>query len=869
MATLVRICHAADTPAARKSGRIQSATARQSTHSLARPQGPAAASAAGLLTGDQDRLAVLAAPVLSPAASLESPARSTSRDNGRCARRYARRVGRGLAPIVLGALTGRRLPITRGTLRVDGLEAPITIRRDAWGIPHVDARTDADAWFGLGFCQGQDRAFQLETVVRVVRGTLAELIGPVVLGVDRFARRIGFARAGEAQLPLIPASVRPAIDAFARGVNAGRGRGLPRRPHEMLLLRGRMTDWTAADVLGLLKLEALLLATNWDLELARLRVLTEDGADALADLEPSYPSWHPVAVPPGALAGTAVARLAEDVAATARVAAVGGSGGSNNWALAPSRTATGRPILANDPHLNPAVPAQWYLAHLRTPEWAIGGASFVGGPAFPVGHNGFAAWGVTAGFADVTDVFVEEVGPDGASVREGDAFVPCDVRVERIAVKGQAPVEDRVLVTRRGPIVAPGDGGERGAISFRATFMDPRPAEGLLALHRVRSFDEFRSAFARWREVSLSVVYADAGGTIGYQLIGEVPRRGGRDPRLPGTGASGGSGWLDEPVPFDEMPTAKDPPTGYVATANAKPTVEGETPDIGVDFADGYRLARIVERLAERRDWDAASCARLQMDVASIPWRELRPLVLPAASDDPALAEAHLLLASWDGEASAGSVGAALFELFVADLCARVAQVRAPRAYRWALGAGLDGLTVVSLFAARRVGHLVRVLRERPEGWCGRPWPELIRASLGASWSELRACARGGRLPTWGELRPLTLRHAFSGRRPIDRAFDLGPFSWGGDANTVAQAAADPQAPTSNPLAVPTVRAVIDVGEWDEARFVLPGGQSGNPCSPHYDDQLEAWKRGEGVPLAWSEHAVARATKEELRLEPA
>jgi len=773
-------------------------------------------------------------------------------------------VGRGLAPILLGALLGRRLPVTRGALRIDGIGGAVTIRRDRWGIPHVDAASDADAWFALGFCEGQDRAFQLESLLRVGRGTISALVGPIGLPVDRLSRRIGFANVARAEVELVDAGVRATLEAFARGVNAGRTSGLRRRPHELALLRGQMTPWTAADVVAVLKLQSFALSSNWDIELARLHVLLADGPEAVRDLDPTYPAWQPVAVPPGATAA-GLAPQVQGVAAA--LTGLTGAGGSNNWALAVSRTATGRPLLANDPHLAPVVPSPWYLAHLRTPEWSIAGAAFVGGPAFPIGHNGHGAWGVTAGLADTTDLFIEEIGPGGTSVREGDAFVPCEVRVERIEVKGASPVQERVLVTKRGPVVGPALSGEVHALSLRATWLDPAPAEGLLALHRVRSFDEFRRAFARWREVSLNMVYADPSGTIGYQLIGEVPRRLAGDGSMPLEGRSAGVGWRADAVPFEEMPHASDPPSGYLATANTKPQVEG--PDLGVDFIDGYRLARIVERLGERRDWDADATRKLQMDVASIPWRELRATMLESIAGDAALADAVALLAPWDGQVAASSPAAALFELFVADLSVRVAQLRAPKSYRYALGTGFDAIVPFTVLAARRVGHLVRILRERPEGWCGHPWQELIRASMAAAWASLRDRGTGGHLPGWGEIRPLTLRHAFTGRRPIDRAFDLGPFPHGGDANTVAQAAVDPLAPTSNPLAVPTVRTVIDVGKWDDARFVLPGGQSGNPCSRHYDDQLPLWRRGDAVPMPFSEEAVAKATKETLRLEPA
>jgi penicillin amidase len=339
-----------------------------------------------------------------------------------------------LPRLLLRLLLGRRLPRTRGTLAVPSLRGPVRVRRDRWGIPHIEAGDDLDAHFGVGFCHGQDRAFQLEVLLGTVRGTLAELIGPAGLPVDRLSRRIGFFHAAGRQWPVLDADVRAMLEAYARGVTAGATLGSPRRAHEFVLLRAGPTPWTPLDSVGMLKLVSFTLCSNWDVELARLQVLAYDGPEALAAIDPAYPAGHPVTAPPGQAAGPALDRLAEELGAFLSIARPGG--GSNNWALGPGRTATGRPLLANDPHLDASLPPHWYLTHVRTPSWAAAGATFLGGPAVVAGHNGHAAWGVTAGLVDNTDFFREQVGPDGASVRAGDRFVPCPVREEVIRGRG-------------------------------------------------------------------------------------------------------------------------------------------------------------------------------------------------------------------------------------------------------------------------------------------------------------------------------------------------------------------------------------------------------------------------------------------------
>jgi penicillin G amidase len=744
-------------------------------------------------------------------------------------------------------LMGRRLPLTSGTLSVAGLSSPVTVRRDRYGIPHVRAESDLDAFFALGFCQAQDRSFQLEMLLRASRGTLAELVGEEGLAVDRPSRRIGFARAARAQLAALGERERAALEAYAAGVNAGR-----RRPHELALLRRAPTPWTAADALGALGLVSLGLAGNWDMELGRLRVLELDGPEALRAVDPSYPSWLAVTAPPGHPAGTAADRLAQDVSALATVV---GGGGSNNWALAGSRTASGRPLVANDPHLSPTLPAFWYLVHLSTPEWEVAGASVVGAPGAAVGHNDVVAWGVTNSGADVVDLYLVEDGSES----DNDGI---QVMEEVISVRGERDVVERVVVTPRGPVVSPSD-GESPAIAMRATYLEEVPLAGILDAPRARSWAQLRDAFADWPGAPLNLVGADAEGTIGWKVVGAVPRR-----------PESVSGLMPQPasapeweglIPFAEMPGLEAPAEGFVATANNKPVPDGAGPWIGADWMDGYRVQRISEALTEREDWDVESVLALQRDVRSLPWRDMRESVLGAPREDPAARRAAELLEGWDGEMAPDSVPAALFSLFVADLARRAAAARAPRSVEWALGRGSSPIVPWTYVGLRQTGHLARLLRERPEGWFEDGWDAAVAASLAAAVAQLDASGAA----TWGALRTLTLRHPLGGRPPFQRAFNLGPIPYGGDTNTVAQASNPPLDPTGDPLYVATLRIVMDVGDWDSSRVALAGGQSGNPLSPHYRDLFDHWRRGEAVPLAFSEAAVASATVSTLVLEPA
>jgi penicillin amidase len=757
-------------------------------------------------------------------------------------------------------LLGKRLPIVSGDVAIPGLRAPIVIRRDRYGVAYIEAQSDDDAFYGIGFCHGQDRAFHAELYVRCARGTLAEVIGEEMLDVDRLSRRIGFARIAEAQLAVCAPHVRAQMESYARGINDGVAHGLARKPHELAILGSDPVTFRASDSLAVLQFFAFALSSNWDAELARLEVLRADGRDALLALEAADPSLlrderleRDLDLLEGASTFAAAANHAVRVA--------GAGAASNNWAIAPSRTKSGRAIVCGDPHLAPTLPAPWYLVHVRTPTWAMSGASLVTQPIVSYGHNERVAWALTAGHVDNTDLFVERLGPDGTTVREGDRFVTCEARDEIIRVKSAPDVRERVLVTPRGPIVSPAL-GKKHVLSLRGTWMAARPVGGY-DTWRARSVEEARRSFTSYPATSENRVFADVDGGIAWQMVGDAPVRKRGSGLLPMIGWDRASGWEDDPVPFDDMPRAIDPKEGFVASANQLPRHDGKR-FFGADWLDDRRYRRIVERLAERTDWDVASCAALQLDRTSIAWRELRDAVLPHAAG-----EARSLLGAWDGVVAPDSAAAAVFELFFAEMMVRVARAKAPNAWRAAIGEGTNAVLVHGIMALRRVDHLVRLLREKPDGWFTRGWQAEMHDAFTAAIDTLRREAGADpRDWEWGRVRPLVLRHPFGAKRPFDRIFDLGPIAVGGDVTTIPQASVDFADPLGDPIGVANLRMVVDVGAWENGRYVLAGGQSGNPLSPHYADMLPLWERGEGVPIAWSPASVLAAARNTLRLVP-
>lgn len=811
----------------------------------------------------------------------------------------------GLAQGLLRLVLGRRPPRVEGVETREGLVDSVTIRRDGWHVPHISATCERDAWFALGFCQGQDRPWQLELFKRLAAGRLAALVGPDGLALDRLMRRLGLHRAAAAQLEASPPPVRRSLEAFAAGVEAGMGpAGCPRRPHALAMLGAKPSPHTATDIVAAFKLVGFLLSANWYDELIRLQVLIRDGQEALERVDPAGAgAGLPGAVwPPGEAAGPTVDGLLESLTLLRRWIPVGG--GSNSWVLDGSRTATGRPLLANDPHLPPTLPSFWYLAHLETPELSIAGATFAGAPAFGAGHNGHGAWGITAGHADDTDLFLQLVS--GTRVWTGQEWAEAEVRSEEIDVRFGADVVERVLVTGHGPLVSPAlDLGEAGSgladarahlrrdradagesphpldalgsepvrygLSICGMAMDTGPLEGFLTAHRARSLDEFRESFAHWPGMSLSLVWADTSGTTGWQLVGELPVRGIGHGAVPLPAWQLGVGWTGR-VPFAAMPHGRDPAAGLLATANNQPVPHADARAfLGVDFLDSYRLAAIIERLRERHDWDVPATRALQRDNRSLVWRDLADTVLAVdPGDDPDAALALRLLREWDGRVTGDAAAASVFELLLAELTVHVDTAAAPGAAPWLLGRSPIPDLLPHTLPGLRNARLVELLVSQPDDWFEEGWDAVIRGALATAVERLRD--RHGNDPAewgWARVRPVYLRHQLAAAVPgLGHLFDRGPVELSGDSNTIAQAGVPPTAPLGDPLAIPSLRMIVDVGEWSAARWALPGGQSGNPVSPHYDDLLPRWESGEGIPIPWTREAVEAATESVLRLLP-
>ncbi len=767
----------------------------------------------------------------------------------------------------LPKVLGSRSPILWGTLTIDGIEDRVDIVRDEWGIPHITAETDADAWFAVGFCQGQDRTFQLESRLRMGRGLLASMIGKSMVRVDRITRRIGFRRAAQTQMEGMEPDTRTTLEAFCRGVNAGASDGLFRTPLEFALLRTTPTPYEPTDVLSTLGIMSFMLACNWDSELARLEILRADGAEALAAIEPDYPTWLDTTDPSTARrTGSAIDSLRQDAETFLQVAGLGA--GSNNWAIHGSRTASGRPIVANDPHLSPDLPPHWYLAHVMTPEWEAAGASLIGCPGFIAGHNETMAWGVTAGCIDNTDLFIEELSADGTEARVDGGWEPVRRRQEVIPVRGGRVETVDVVDTARGPILTPDLGPDDCALSMSATWLQPAAGiRGFMTMHRAASVDEIAGHFKRWPALPINIVAADSTGSISWHLLGDAPIRGTGHGILPVPAWTPDAGWTGI-VDSADLPSAINPSDGFVATANNKPT-NNDTPWLSHDWLDACRVNRIRDLLGAHNEWTVDETLAMQLDRGTIVFDAVNELIASSTPTTSVGSTAKELLDDWDGHSEADSAAASVFELFVCELALRMTRAKAPKSAEWACGASAFAMLPAGSLGSRRIMGLMELARRTPPDWFGRGWPAEVGAALDAVGAQLVDVA--GSDPSgwaWGEIRPLTLRHPLGMVAPLGAMFNRGPFPWGGSAHTINNGAVDMLRPRSNPYAIASMRLVTEVPDWESARFSLPGGQSGNPVSPHFDDLLEFWLRGEGVPIAWGSDAVREAAVHRMRLLP-
>jgi penicillin amidase len=760
----------------------------------------------------------------------------------------------GAAALVLGYVYLRQsLPQLEGEISLAGLAAPVEILRDAYGVPHIFAQSQRDAHFALGFVHAQDRLWQLEMNRRIGAGRLAEVLGPRALETDRFMRTLGVRRAAQANLGHLDEETRAALDAYAQGVNAFLATG-PVLPPEFLLLGVRPQPWTAVDSLAWAKMMAWDLGGSWRNELLRVRLSRVLPMARVHEFLPPYPGDAPPALrdlkdlyeglerePPRIARGSDPDFPDPDSGA-----------GSNSWVVSAARSASGKPLLANDPHLALTAPAVWYLAHLHAPGLNAIGATLPGMPGVLVGRNDRIAWGSTNTGPDVQDLYLEKLDTAGNYLTpEGPrAF---ETMVETIRVRGGSDETLHVRVSRHGPVISDvvhaalelTPRGHAMALAWTALAPDDLSMQAALRVGRARNWSEFEAALRLLHAPQQTITYADVDGNIGFLAAGRVPVR---KPENDLKGLAPAPGWDARYdwagyVPFEALPRAFNPAAGALVSANHKVTPPGYAHHITFEWQPPYRARRIEELLLLGHGKHSIdSFARMQLDTVSLAVRELLPHLLSARPRNDAGRDALKLLASWDGDMAAARPEPLIVVAWWRELALALYGDELGDAFR-----GRWSTRAPFVENALRTGSAwCDDVRSRPVERC----EQVLSDSLDRALQDLKR--RFGADPgawKWGEAHPAWHRHRpLSRSEALARLFDLRVPS-PGDAYSINVGRSDfndDAAPYAS-IHAASYRALYDLADPQGSLFIHSGGQSGNPLSPHYRAFTEAWSRGEYI----------------------
>ncbi len=860
---------------------------------------------------------------------------------------------------MLAWVSARSQPQAAGTLHVPGLAGSVEVIRDGTGIAHIYADSPDDLFFAQGFVHASERMWQMEVFRHIGAGRVSELFGESQLDTDRFVRTLGWRRAAERDLAALDAGTVRVLQRYADGVNAWIAQSGGQRNLAFVVaglqagkdggLGGYDPEpWTPLDTVTFGKLQAWSLGGNYDAELFRLLADARLGDPALTDLlVPGYPDGAPtitttdelLGTPDGAEVAEAQAAGAQDAGARAqpaatsagssaaldgrvaagfgRLAAIGdGIGalagfdaggpalghpgvGSNNWVVAPAKSATGRALLANDPHLGVQLPSIWYMnaLHCRTVSAAcpydVAGVSFPSAPGVILGHNARIAWGATNTGPDVQDLFVETPDPaNPANYLYRGESIPFETRTETIAVAGGDPVTLTVRETVHGPVLSDvvpdlADTGKLYAFRWTALAEPDGLMGAFLKVDVAASFDDFRAAFRDYVAPAQNFVYADVDGNIGLQVPGRVPvRPAGDDGRRPVDGASGEHDWTGY-VPYDELPALYNPPDGLIVTANNNPVDAAYPYHLGNEWDPGWRATRIRELLdAAAADGGVtqADLSRIQLDTRLLRAADLVPTLVAA---EPATAdgrEVRRLIDGWNRSCDRDSAGCAAYE---------VAEWRLMRAV---LDPWLGTLAPMYLGSdPSRQAIRDIVADEASPFWDDPGTPEVetrarrLAAALDDAGAELRSALGDPARWVWARVHTATFREQTLGRSGIgilEGLFNAGPYGVPGTSDAVNNGNTslgawypDPDEPGATPGTLfdafsmtnhPSYRLAVEMApdRLDAARIVISTGQGGNPGGRHYSDLIDDWITGRSVDLPFTRDAVEARESTRLVLQP-
>jgi len=815
------------------------------------------------------------------------------------------------ATVFVVASVRQPFPQTSGEISVPGLQGSVEVLRDAAGIPQVYADNAHDLFFAQGYVHAQDRFFEMDFRRHVTSGRLSELFGEQALETDMVVRTLGWRRVAERELAILDPDTRRYLDAYAAGVNAyigGKSGSDLSFEYAVLSLTGpnyAPEPWKPADSLAWLKAMAWDLRSNMSDEITRVLATAALSAAQVEELYPPYPFERHTPIvtqgdvvrgsfrqggprhllrPPPRLPARGAQAMGDVRDVLEGLPAMLGSGdgiGSNSWVVSGRRSATGEPILANDPHLAPSMPGIWYQMGLHCREvsaacpFDVSGFTFSGMPGVIIGHNHRIAWGLTTMYADVTDLYLERVDEGTGTYLYDGRQLPLRTREESFTVAGRDdPVTMTVRSTRHGPLLSDviddvADVGEREGpyeVALRWAALTPgRSMDAVIGIDKATSWTEFRDAARALDAPSQNLVFADTAGHIGYQAPGRIPVRAGYDGRWPVPGWDPRYRWAGY-VPFRALPSVLDPDTGYVVTANQAVIGPQYPYRLTSDMSYGYRSQRIIDLLVARPTHDITDMTALQLDSLNANAARLVPYLLRVELPTNYYRQGQRLLEEWDFAQPAESGAAAYFNTVWSNVLAVTFRDQLPEA------AWPDG-------DDRWFAVVERLLSEPDSPW----WDDVSTDEVRETRDDvlLEALKRGrddmtrlhARDPdewSWGHLHRLTLVNPTLGTTGIglvEAVFNRGPYEVGGGGGTVNATAWDATS-GYRVTALPSMRMVVSMADLDASRWVQVTGASGHAYHPNYTDQTRLWVEGETLPWAFTREAVTEATTDRLLLTP-
>jgi penicillin G amidase len=749
------------------------------------------------------------------------------------------------------ATKGQSYPQLKGSLPVPGIEAPIDIKRDQYGIPHIQAQTERDAWFGLGFVHGQDRLFQVDTRRRYAFGQLSEWIGSSTVELDGFMRGLDLKSIAEQIVENATPEVREMLEAYAHGLNAGAD-SLANLPIEYRLLSLSFEPWTPSDCAAIVLIQSWSLSENPHFELGALALkdhLTPDQIDKLFRHEPNIPALDSY------FDEIAAARFGDYTTGFKAFdgppsAPTDPPPGSNNWVIGPEKSVTKAPIMASDPHLVQSVPSLWYIAHVQGGDLNVAGVTLPSAPAIVIGHNEHLAWSLTNIMADYVDFVALERSGERGYILAGETR-ELQTKTAEIKVKGGQIAQRDTHWTEVGPVVTELSGTHLLAMRWHALELADETATIFHDLNLASSVEEAVQVSSRPSSVAQHLLLADDQGHIGLAQLGTLVERRGFTGRVPYPGSSaeyGWDGWIEERF------VNVDPDAGYLHTANANMGYPRSN-DISSAYLPAHRHDRIDELLRSKETFSAAEMAAMQLDRrdhhAATRLPELLDGVSPSTDPGKKCAE---LLTAWDYTWETDSVGATVWAVFQRELLREaLSDEIGPQA--------LEVYFRVSGSSRSLIGNGIEpFLADRAQA---------VDGALEATCTSLSASA--GPDPsdwTWGAHHPLRLEHVFASGRKLLSGWNMPEAPYGGSGSTIAAAGYGWRVEDTEVGGMASMRMVMPLDSPSHATVIHPGGQSGQPGHPHYKDLFQPYVDGQNVPLWFDPKAIEKEATRHLRLEP-